>query len=284
MPYKILNLILYSSHRPKSTPDPKDYDQRSEGDFNSNEYIDMYSILRNYLQTYRSENFDFYFYSYEPSLDKDFEIKDDIIHIKGNESFIPGILEKTISVFQYSLKFEYDYLVRTNISTIVDWNKFLNLLDNHDIIIKNQSKNIIYGGGFILNLDWVNFPDGIVDDKDKYEHQKFVSGTCILLSRPAIELISNSNNIYNTIDDVAIGLFFYPKYTNKLIDFSKYFKWNQEYSKDGIIYRNRTDDRSEDVKRMERICDQILYKKEIKNISMSSKYLQERNLGWKKYF
>ena len=52
MPYKILNLILYSSHRPKSTPDPKDYDQRSEGDFNSNEYIDMYSILRNYLQTY----------------------------------------------------------------------------------------------------------------------------------------------------------------------------------------------------------------------------------------
>ena len=49
-----------------------------------------------------------------------------MIYIKGEETFIPGILEKTLLAIKISSKnFTYDYIVRTNISTLVNYIKLI---------------------------------------------------------------------------------------------------------------------------------------------------------------
>ena len=230
----------------------------------------MYDILRTYLRKHRSKYFDFYFYCYDSNIKEDFEIKDDIIYIKGRESFVPGILQKTISAFQFSLNFEYDYLVRTNISTIVNWNKFRNKLDS--LTDLDPIKNIVYGGSISV-LGWLDNEGGIFDEK--YKHQKFASGISIILSRRAIELISYSKDIdMSIIDDVAIGVFFYPKHVQHLLDLVNFIKYNNEYGEDTIIYRNRSENRNIDIVRMKNICENIIYKMNIHNIAISSEILR----------
>lgn len=98
---KLLNLILYSETIP--------------------EYVEMKEILESYLN--KLNKLQYYFYCYNEELDKEYEIKDKIIYIKGKETFIPGILEKTIKVFEIcnELGIEYDYIIRSNISTIINY-------------------------------------------------------------------------------------------------------------------------------------------------------------------
>ena len=62
----------------------------------------MYEI--NYLlKTYYSQcsTVTTYFYTFSPNINSDFEIREDILYIRGTETFIPGILDKTIKALQY---------------------------------------------------------------------------------------------------------------------------------------------------------------------------------------
>jgi hypothetical protein len=90
---------------------------------------------------------------------------------------------KTIAGLRYVLEnCEFDYLLRTNSSTYI--NK--SLLSDY---VNNLSQSTYYGG-FL----------------GKSGEDYFVSGTCILLSRDAIELICNDPAWeYDCIDDVAIS-------------------------------------------------------------------------------
>jgi hypothetical protein len=49
--------------------------------------------------------------------------------MKGVESYIPGCLDKTVKSIEYCLhNYNFDFIFRTNMSSVVDLNKLYNLL------------------------------------------------------------------------------------------------------------------------------------------------------------
>src|SRR5689334_3538102 len=110
----ILNLILYNDSK-------------------------AYSQMRNILDTYLSaKGINYYFYCYRKDISDEYVFDGKMLYIRGLETFIPGVLKKTLSAFEICRqKFEFRYLVRTNISTIV----------NFDLLTKYlESTHIDYGG------------------------------------------------------------------------------------------------------------------------------------------
>ena len=245
---KILHLVLYS--------DDEYYNQ-------------MYDILNNFYKHYENNDngkqffVKTYFYRYNNTIINNIEIIDNIIHIKGKESGVPGVMEKTLSTFKYIQKeFQvnnYDYIVRSNISTIIDFKLLVKEL---------EITPVEYYGGFI-NGKLGNTYDDFLSDNSIIP---FVIGYNIILSTKGFNLLLNNINLIDktVIDDIAIGIIFnklninittlliekvilVPHYnindTTKLISFKK------------IIYRNKNDNRYIDVMQMNAICNLLLEKK-----------------------
>ena len=128
------------------------------------------------------------------------QINDDLI-INGKESYIPGILNKTLDTFDYiiseNMLDDYDYCIRTNISTIV----------NYDVLEAELSNNPIeyYGGGRAMVLNWKAC--GMEDES--WFGTVFVQGTSIILSKEAVKLMYSQKDKFHTefIDDVAFAIF-----------------------------------------------------------------------------
>jgi len=233
-----VNLVLYS----------KDED-----------YEKMYKLTRDYYKTFKHVKT--IYYKYNEDISSDFTLKGDILDIKGKETYVPGILEKTLRAFNIVSKNEFDYLVRSNISTIV----------NFDLLADYLSENPIgYGGGLKNVLHQLDESAGIVDDK--YFGTEYASGTSIILSKNTLtDVLKFKDDIKKTfIDDVAIGIFvdenldITPKYVpisrfvsipnengnaSKIIDLIK--------DKNYIFYRNRQPDRKTDVAQMKVILDYL---------------------------
>jgi hypothetical protein len=225
---KILNLILYSETNPQ--------------------YIKMYKILSNYLKTL---NIHHYFYCYNENLVNDYKIVDDIIYIKGNESLVPGCLDKTLKVFSICKDMDFDYVVRSNISEVI----------NFDLLQKYlQSHCVKYGGATLLQLQWLDPPSGIINFK--YWNTYFIRGNAIIFDREIFDMIeSNKDEIlgYNIIDDVAFGVFLKDKintihYTNEKTNVNNIYK-------DTIFYRNKSYFRNTDVINMKTITKLLLEEK-----------------------
>ncbi len=214
---KILNLILYSK---------------------SQHYDNMKNILLPYLQYIKSIlDFDFYFYCFDPSLKKNYIIKDNILYIKGKESYTPGILDKTIKAFEIFKNIDYEYVVRTNISSIVDF-KLLN------IYLTNNK--VHYGGGYIWNANGF----------------KYVSGTCIILNKNLVQkIIDNKEKIlgYKRIDDVALAIYLFKELNVPMSEFG--ISWNTDTLQNRLIlYRNHrgSEKRNEDLKAMSKLVEQLM--------------------------
>ena len=77
----IINLVLYS---------------------NDNEYEKMYDLTKKYYSKFT--NVKTIYYSFDENIIHEYELNDDILRIKGKETYIPGILEKTINAFKYIVK------------------------------------------------------------------------------------------------------------------------------------------------------------------------------------
>jgi hypothetical protein len=231
----IVNLVLYS---------------------NDSEYDKMYALTKKYYS--RFSNVKTIYYKFDERLTNEYELKDDILLIKGKETYIPGILDKTVSAFQYIDKYyEFDYMIRSNISTIVDFDLLTEYL---------QEQPIKYGGGL---------KNSITGDKNHPDLEKLIyaSGTSIIFSRSVLkEFLNKKQHIRkDLIDDVSIGVvmrdhlqsieqhyipenrfIFIPDENgdrSKILDIIK----NKSY----IFYRNRQDERKTDVKQMEIIIDYL---------------------------
>ena len=224
---KFLNLILYS-----------------ETDIN---YIKMKKYLSEYLKTL---NIQYYFYCYNPKLKKEYEIIDDVIYLKGIESMHPGCLYKTLKVFTIFENNDYDFIIRSNISTIV----------NFDILEKQIFENyIIYGCSKILNLNWIDKEGGIVDKK--YHGTLYPTGVCIILCKNLVKLIVKNQELiksYNVIDDLSIGIFL-KNYELKIVKVAT----NAENSiQNTCVYRNKREgNRKLDVQIMKNILHEIIINK-----------------------
>lgn len=209
-------------------------------------YESMYYITRSLYAKYK--NVVTLYYMHKSNIINEYELIGDILYIKGDETFIPGILIKTVKAFIYGHNnYNYDYIVRSNISTIVDFNLLSTYLINN--IIK-------YGGSYRH--------DGILTN------DRFISGTGIIISRDTMKrFIENKNALhYDIIDDVAIGMLFNEKMNDiKMIGMNQYYRvvprFNGDYNKvknfvnnnKYIFYRNKHSDREIDVVQMKHIAN-----------------------------
>jgi hypothetical protein len=124
------------------------------------------------------------YYRFEPTLTVPIQYKDDVLLIQGEESFIPGIINKTLRSFEWVQHnfSNYDYIVRSNISTIIDFEILDSLLN---------TQPVKYGGG--------------VEHKD--DNKSWIQGTAIILSKDTVNsILKNKESIDQTLlDDVALG-------------------------------------------------------------------------------
>jgi hypothetical protein len=225
---KILNLVLYSD--------------------NDKTYAQMYEVLSEYYKGLSDVTT--YFYKYNNNISDNIEIIGDIINIKGIETYMPGILNKTIAVFMLfknNGEYEkYDYIVRSNISSIV----------NFSLLSKHLELNPVeyYGS--------TRVGDEILDNINI----SFASGTNIIMSKKGYMTLVNNINLLNRayIDDLSIAVFFH-KLNIKItrvgengFAFVPMINNNLEYEKlvndNYLVYRNRSENnRLHDVINMKNI-------------------------------
>ena len=229
-------------------------------------YTEMRNILRDYLNKMKVK---YFFYCYNNNIESDYKIDNDMLYIKGEETFVPGILQKTIKAIEICLHFKFTYIVRTNISTVINFK----LLNEH--LAKND---INYGGASIYGIP-LNYrvpKDGIVDDR--YSFINFIAGFAIILSRKMAKLVVEKQKDidYNVIDDVSFAVFFkkhniFPNNYNNTILTSVlpnkscsdyiHFKHNTcDVDDKALFYRNKRSwsDRTEDVKCIKIITDALI--------------------------
>lgn len=85
-------------------------------------YNQMLEIQRNYIHT--NDNIDAYFIVFNEEQSEEIQIIEDIISIKGKETYT-NILYKTLKSLEYifsNFLTKYDFVVRSNISTIINLN------------------------------------------------------------------------------------------------------------------------------------------------------------------
>ena len=229
---KILNLILYSV---------------------DDKYDEMKDILIEHNKNHQIEH---YFYCYKHDLDEDYIIKDNMLYIKGEESILPGILDKTLKAFDIFKDKEYDYIVRSNVSTIINYNQLYNFL---------SPGKIDYGGPLYYTGNYVDLPAGMTEDKNKiYKNCHFVSGCCIILSSKVIKMLTDNISTvqsYGLIDDVAIGIYLHnnsSQLKRQKIGNDSYSFNNKTFKPDIIMYRNKSDDRAKDVTNMKMIMNNLI--------------------------
>jgi hypothetical protein len=113
------------------------------------------------------------------------------LFIRGDECLIPGILHKTVEALSYFLSFDYNFIWRTNLSSVLDFAGLQRYLGT----IRSTG---FYGGyvGKTVSGIW------------------FASGAGFLMSRDVAEyLVLNKDSLrWDLIDDVAIGALLEPRY------------------------------------------------------------------------
>jgi len=188
----------------------------------SDHYLECQNLWRSYMNLH--PNIKSYFIKLDPQITTDILLDNNTIFIKGNESFVPGCLIKTINSIDFLLKTQnFDFIFRTNMSSVLDLHKFYNLLDNY----KNDYSGKI---GYHNNI-------------------KFASGAGMLLSKQLCYTLINSKNTldYNLLDDVSIGFLLQNININPLTRFETFNYENnvnqitKEMIKDYYHFRCKSD-------------------------------------------
>jgi hypothetical protein len=219
----------------------------------------MKEVQRDHLRNNGTPAVRHFFYWFDPDLVSEFEVRgSDELVFRGPETYLPGILDKTLRAIEAALNlFPFDYLLRTNVSTICDYALLSTFL---------AKTPVDYGGSCVNPLAWLDPPSGIVDKR--LWGLRFVSGTGIVLSRASCRMMVASrqqqpNEIdFRLIDDVALGDFFARRLGNAAaVDFRHHgfqFVGGASARVPGaMFYRNRLpgDDRSKDVAVMRLLVD-----------------------------
>lgn len=222
-------------------------------------YNNMLNIQKNYIHD--NENIDVYFVTLNNNLLEDIVVVDDMIYIKGTENYT-NILYKTIEALDHlrktSLK-KYDYVVRSNISTIIMLNNLYNFL-------LNCEKNNVYTGGVVETLQWKLQTYEVSEEKqmcrNDYYGLKYIQGIGIIMSYDLVESILNiKNNIqYDIVDDVKLGIIirdYFPIVYSK-INKSPVAKISyNHYDPNAVFIINNTQEIKMDVHNMRQMVSNI---------------------------
>jgi hypothetical protein len=142
-------------------------------------YTHMKDITRVYMNKMKSiYPLNYYFLECKDTID-DLEVNGDTIFVKGQESIRPGILLKTQKAMNYiNHKYEYDIVVRTNLSSF--WNI------PHLFELSSTFPETLAGGMYMFS--------------------SFISGTGIILSKSVcVKLVDSIHEYTSHNDDVLIS-------------------------------------------------------------------------------
>ncbi|MFY7728211.1 MAG: glycosyltransferase [Flavobacterium sp.] len=223
-------------------------------------YNQMLTIQKEIVNS--NSDIDTYFVTFNNDQDDDIVINDNIMYVKGSESYT-NILYKTIKGLDYIIHTksqQYDYIVRSNISTILHLSNLCAYLDS-------LPRNEVYTGCTLETLRWMLAPYEILETKqhrrNDYYGVQYIQGTCIILSRDVVQyLLSIQSTIeYDIVDDVKIGLIIrdhLPVVYNamKKLPLAK-VTYNNMYEPNTVCIRNRSSNRLSDVHRMRTIISDI---------------------------
>jgi hypothetical protein len=193
----------------------------------------MKETLENYLV--KQPNVTFFFITFR---DQESHIVMDetahIIYVKGTDSIIPGILNKTMLCLRYCVdqNIPFQYFVRSNISTILQFSKF----PYEEMLMRANG----HASTHVNNFD-----------------PAFASGTNIILNREMTNyLLDHQHELnYSEHDDVTIGKIIgrcTPPYQleNKM-------SWQPHTSLDHFAYRHKSEDRYRDADDMKSLCQSL---------------------------
>ena len=186
------------------------------------------------------KNTNYYFVQFKENQENEISIENDFIYIKGKESLM-NILYKTVKAMEYVFS-DYDYIIRTNVSTLINVPKLLTFLEN--------KPTTLYTSPLMSTLNWLDFNSGITDSS--FFGTIFASGTSIIISKNVVENILNNKSKlnHNVLDDVAIGIYI-NKYMPEAIhiheDLKLDFVNNCNVDPDCIFFRHKTNNRNDDV-------------------------------------
>lgn len=225
-------------------------------------YNNMKKLQNKYIHS--NELIEYYFVSFKRIMDTNVSIDGDMIYVKGNEDYM-NILEKTIVALDYLINTKnkiYDFIIRTNVSTIFNYNNLLRYLTTI------PSTNVYLGKE--MRLNWLDEKFGITEFKINLYSLKglmFFQGICIIMSYDVVKHITENmiNLKYEIIDDVAICMYI-KTYLPKSYDCHNFYE-NPEVSvngcnKDSVVIRNILpyENRENEITNMELEIQQIYNK------------------------
>lgn len=199
---------------------------------NQDKYVKMKSIHDKYT-TNRicPDNIDVFYVLSDNTINEDIKLEGNIVKVKGNEGIL-NILGKTIKALEFLCKYkDYDYIVRSNISTFIHYKKLVEYIDT-------LPTTNVYTSGIISLIKWKHKSYGVLD---KHKNTFSGSGTGIIMSADVLrDLLSNKEKLdYSVVDDVAIGVYM-SEYNTKayhylivnyvdLLTQGKTFTWGDNY-------------------------------------------------------
>lgn len=239
---RILHLVLFSEAEPG-----KDYEAMRKI------ITPLYQSFAGYVDTY--------YISLQHDLPVEACLAGDRMLFSGVESHVPGCLDKTMRALAYfkdDILTKYDYVIRSNISTIINMRLMKDCL---------QTNKIEFGGAFVMNLNWNEEWNGTAN-KPWLQGLSFTQGSCIILCRDlAVYMLANQDKLdMTTIDDVAIAYMLKqtkniePRSINQWTWIGKNITDDEEMIKmlsqkhttpmTTIVYRNKHNDRKVDLWQM----------------------------------
>jgi hypothetical protein len=159
-------------------------------------YKDMLEVQRTYVHSF--PNVTTFFVQYRPQ-EEPVTLEGDFIFVRGEETGdTTTILRKCIMALQFVISRDFDFVLRSNISTITNFSN----LTKH---LTSVPATNLYTGGNIENLQWLDFRSGIFN-KDMFG-TIYAQGTAIILSRDIAQaLVQHRHSLpCHIVDDVAIG-------------------------------------------------------------------------------
>lgn len=144
------------------------------------------------------------------------DIANKTLFIRGDECLIPGILHKTVEALSYFLSFDYNFIWRTNLSSVLDFEglqRYLGTINSSGFYGGYVGK-AVSGALSEATVSEATVSEATISEATIGENIFFASGAGFLMSRDVAEyLVLNKDSLrWDLIDDVAIGALLEPRY------------------------------------------------------------------------
>ena len=143
------------------------------------QYLQMKELSKLYYNLFNDKIKHFYI-EFKTDLAVDIIEEEDHIFMKGDESIIPGILVKTKLALEYiNNKYNYDYVIRTNLSSFWDLNNLLifkNYLPRQKMCCGHLPFNtFISGTGIIMSNDVSKKITPLINTRSSYNDDLYIT-------------------------------------------------------------------------------------------------------------